>query len=829
MTKATNNIAEAAKSYAELGLIHLPIGDNKEPSDKFKGRSGAINKLRVKPLNEHNTDFYYDGAKGIALLTGGTLEVIDLDTKNDKTGKLENSFKSAYKNTLPDIYNKLPVQCTPSGGLHIFYRCHVIASNQVFAKRRATDQERKTGEREKVLIESRGEGGYIMVEPSAGYQLIHGSFEEIPFITPEEREVLHAMCRSFNQIIEPNLPGIGKQQRENPQAPWNVFNKKEGWQGILRMLTDAGYSIVDETEDRVLILRPGNPTSKASGTLWKESNCLFLFSTSTEFPANTPLSAFDVIKHMKYDGDTQACARGLSEQGIGIYNKEDGEFHEKSVSGKIKPKLRQIVDWMNDIGIRKHFLNSSDFQIVQVTENRVSIIDLNHIKKLFCDYVHRSSPQEIDEYFLSKFTKIFNKEGLINLIEPLQDDFIKPAEKEAWFYFNNVAAKVTASNIFSVEYGSLPGLIWEKNIIKREFSITAGQCEGEQFVSNVSGENKPAFEAAIGYCLHPFKDPANPKVTIFNDEYFDCDNDREPEGGTGKGMIIQMFSKFRNTVIKDGKTFRPDKSFLWQSVGPETELVAIEDARKNFDFEAVFSIATDGWTVEKKNMQEFTLPRERSPKIIITSNYPIKGSSQSHRRRRFELELKPHYSDRHTIQKEFGHLFFIDWDKDEWNRFDNYFLGCVQHYLANGLPAVITGNIEVSKLIAETNRDFVRWIEDLADTKLIPAKETKRVFIEKFKSMYPDYKTGKFEVNETRFGKWLKRWCDYVGISLDSSNKYNGEMCFHFRNLESWYSTRIGIFHPRKQAEKLVITRNGGSEWHGMNGTHPVLEEFEGF
>lgn len=829
MTKSTNNIAETAKYYAELGFIHLPIGENKQPSDKFKGRSGAVNKLRTKPLNEHNTDFYYSTATGIALLTGGTFEALDIDVKNDNSGKLLELFKGGLKHTLPESYNKFVIQSTPSGGIHLFYRCHTIMGNQVLAKRRATDQERKKGEREKVLIETRGEGGYIVVEPTPGYKIIHSGLGEISFITTEERLELLAFCKSFTEVIELSLPGIGKKQRENPQAPWNIFNQKQGWEGILKMLTDAGYSIVEENEDRVIILRPGSPTSKASGTLWKGSARLFIFSTSTEFPATTPLSAFDVIKYMKYDGDTQACAKGLSDQGIGVYNKEDGEFHEKDVAGKIRPKLRQIVDWMNDIGIRKYYLNNTEFQIVQVTENRVNIIDLNFIKKLFCDYVHESSTPEIDEYFLSKFTKIFNKEGLINLVDPLHDDFIKPTEKEAWFFYTNNAVKITASNILFVEYGSLPGLIWESNIIKRAISITDGECEAEKFISNIGGENKRAFEAGIGYLLHPFKDPANPKVIIFNDEYFDCENDREPEGGTGKGMIIQMLSKFRNTVIKDGKTFRPDKSFLWQGVGPETELVAIEDARKNFDFEVIFPIVTDGWTIEKKNTQEFTLPRERSPKIIITSNYPIKGSSQSHRRRRFELELKPHYSDKHTIQKEFGHLFFTDWPPEEWNRFDNYFLGCLQHYLANGLPAVITGNIEASKLIAETNRDFVRWIEDLAVTEKLPEKTSKQAFIEQFKTMYPDYKTGKFEVNETRFGKWLKRWCDYVGLALDSSNKYNGVMSFHFRNLKTWDSTRMRIFSPRKQPENLVNTRNEIENWHERVKENAAIDEFDGF
>ncbi len=44
------------------------------------------------------------------------------------------------------------------------------------------------GERLKGLIESRGEGAYLVCHPSPGYEQVQGDLTEINFITIEERQ-----------------------------------------------------------------------------------------------------------------------------------------------------------------------------------------------------------------------------------------------------------------------------------------------------------------------------------------------------------------------------------------------------------------------------------------------------------------------------------------------------------------------------------------------------------------------------------------------------------------------------------------------------------------
>jgi hypothetical protein len=112
-----------------------------------------------------------DKAEGIAVICGqvsGNLEVIDFDLKNDISGTLTERYFALIPE---DLKQKLYVVRTKSGGFHFYYRCEVIENNQKLASRPPTEQEKKDTPHLKqvVLIETRGNGGYVVAPPSSGY------------------------------------------------------------------------------------------------------------------------------------------------------------------------------------------------------------------------------------------------------------------------------------------------------------------------------------------------------------------------------------------------------------------------------------------------------------------------------------------------------------------------------------------------------------------------------------------------------------------------------------------------------------------------------------
>jgi hypothetical protein len=171
--------------------------------------------------------------------------------------------------------------------------------------------------------------------------------------------------------------------------------------------------------------------------------------------------------------------------------------------------------------------------------------------------------------------------------------------------------------------------------------------------------------------------------------------------------------------------------------------------KKNFDFERLFSVVTEGLTLEKKNKDAIKIPFEKSPKIGITTNYAIKGAGNSFARRKWELELHQYYSKAFTPIQEFGKHFFADWDEDDWCAFDNE-----SKFI----------NLGIRQLSAETSHDFIEWcglVGGEENRTLEPyIKLYKQAVYLDFIQEYPDYAPkAKMTISRTKFYKWLVAYC----------------------------------------------------------------------
>ncbi|GAB3909135.1 hypothetical protein GCM10028803_46190 [Larkinella knui] len=248
----------------------------------------------------------------------GGLEVIDVDCKYDLTGKLMQDLMSSIEGALPTIAAKLVMVKTPSGGYHLYYRCSQIEGNKKLAQRLPVESETK--EKRLVLIETRGEGGFIVAPPSTNYQLISGSFDTIPTITPDQRNTLIAIARSFDMMPDEEqyperLPVRNSEFFEqNDDSPFAAYNQRGD---VVALLEQHDWKFVKRQGDRIHLKRPGKSDAETSGNFHEGKRKLYVFSSSTAFEPQVAYSPSDVFILLECSGDKKIAARRLAEIGFG--------------------------------------------------------------------------------------------------------------------------------------------------------------------------------------------------------------------------------------------------------------------------------------------------------------------------------------------------------------------------------------------------------------------------------------------------------------------------------------------------------------------------------
>jgi hypothetical protein len=257
---------------------------------------------------------------------------------------------------------------------------------------------------------------------------------------------------------------------------------------------------------------------------------------------------------------------------------------------------------------------------------------------------------------------------------------------------------------------------------------------------------------------------------------------QDPEGGTGKGLFMTALSHMKKLVTIDGKSFNFEKSFAYQLVSADTQVLCFDDVKKHFDFERLFSVVTEGLTLEKKNKDAIKIPFTKSPKVAITTNYPIKGKGNSFERRKWEIYFSNFYTKEFTPLVEFGKLMFGEWNEDEWCAFDNYMIENLMFYLKNGLIKGNFKNVDINKLAINTNYDFALWCGIIGDRKNKMLRLNEKIytndlyydFISEFTDYGPNRKTT---ISNIQFNRWLIEYGQYItGIKpKDNDRDMNGK------------------------------------------------------
>lgn len=773
--KAKNQLLVAAYEYISNGICVIPTNENKIPCIEWKKYQD-----QTITIEEAEEGFEKPYAKTLSVVCGKSsknLEVIDIDTKYDLTGDLFANYMQDITDNDLELAKSLLIIQTKSGGYHIYYFCDKIEGNQKLAQRPSSDEEIKLnpGDKIKVLIETRGQGGYVVAPPSIGYKKVTG--DKIPTITGEQRDILLELARSYNQVTEPPKREYiaTNTTKEFFTTPWDDYNSRGD---IIGLLMQHGWSKVKENSLRSYFRRPGKDKG-ISADYHHKLNLFKSFTTSSEFEVGHAYTPYGVFKILECGGDSSKAAKRLLELGYGekrvFYgDKEERDIFKKKqegltddqlvtyVSGKLGKKddearemvknlskvwgerlctfwdindknqatinRGRLIDFLHHHGGFALFYydkNSTIYRIVQCKDGLLQEASSEYMKKFVVEYIDRLpdtfdggiTPGDLKGLILKSHDQFFSN-GLLEFLPRGEYNLLADEVNAAYFPFKNGVIKITYEDIQLLSYSDINKVVWKTQIIDFEIKIDPDikdkAPEYGDFINCISGNDPQRNDYActlIGYLSHKYKDPAKPYCVILAEE-----NDNESKGGgTGKGIFLTAISKLVNTERVDGKNFKLDKNFAFQRVGLDTKLIAIEDTRKNVDFEGFYSIITEGITVEKKNKDELFIPYKDSPKIVFTTNYTIINAGAHARRRQKTFEFAGFFNAEQTPVHHFGHNLFDDWDLTQWGLFYNFMFECCKAYLEHGiLETGSTLKVRRKHIRLKYGDEFIEWFDEWA-------------------------------------------------------------------------------------------------------------------
>ncbi|MDG9705562.1 bifunctional DNA primase/polymerase [Streptomyces sp. DH37] len=334
----------AARELHDAGLCVLPIkADGSKAADV---RSWTPYKVNRSTPEEH--DRWFDGARprGIAVVYGavsGNVEMIEFEGHAIADGVLGEVTDIMEASGLGEEWRGILTGWateSPSGGRHFRVRVDgaPVPGNTKLASRLAREDEYTPEERQRlaekpgarivrVQIETRGEGGYGLVEPSGGtvhasgksYVRIAGGPATIPTLDAEVMEAIRGVCRMVDTLPKPETPKTAPRDlRPLPDGgvrPGEDYEARTDWADILQ---PEGWTFVYQHGQTRYWRRPGKDRGVSATTgRAADRDRLYVFTTGTEFTAEAPYTKFGAYALLHHGGNHKQAAAELRRRGYG--------------------------------------------------------------------------------------------------------------------------------------------------------------------------------------------------------------------------------------------------------------------------------------------------------------------------------------------------------------------------------------------------------------------------------------------------------------------------------------------------------------------------------
>jgi len=317
----------AAREWFDAGYCVVPTHE-----DGGKRPFGAWKEYQTTRLPWHDLERLLNTGKhtGIGVLTGtvsGGLEMIEIEGPLDlalkRLAKVTTMARDQYAAIgMDEILQQIAGGCaekSAGGGVHLFYR---VTDGPALGNTKLAHANNK------IIAETRGEGGFVVVAPTPGrnghpdhstYALLNNTTpQRTANITSEERDLIHLLYSlaldEQPAPVEPHQPQTPTNTNTTGLSALDDYRQQVSWREILEPI---GWTYSHHADGRDHWVRPGKTIHEGTSATTIEDGPLYCFSTSVNWPTEQGLSKGHVHALIHNDGDLSATTRQLTREGYG--------------------------------------------------------------------------------------------------------------------------------------------------------------------------------------------------------------------------------------------------------------------------------------------------------------------------------------------------------------------------------------------------------------------------------------------------------------------------------------------------------------------------------
>lgn len=663
-----------------------------------------------------------NNTNAVAIICGtisGNMEVLDIDVKYNPG--IDAVLFADLKNFYPELFEKLRIHKTPSGGYHIIYRVdqsHPVPGNLKLAGRYATDEEiqaqidrgSKRPNKEVNFLETRAEGGYILAPPSLGYA-IHQN-KHIPTVTWEERCSLIRLCESYTTIVReaPKPKPTKSEESWYDENPFEHYNRSID---PTELVSSFGWKFSHENNYFIWYTRPDK--QRGVSLSWnKEKHIFYVFTSSTELQANKGYHPSTILSELGFAADKSKTYRWLIDNGYGIVkpNVEASIIKKAALSGSnvpanfsdnAKEQLAQQTEQLktdHPFGIfikydqdeEKYTVSREaltyvaknlgfryfDGELVRVSGYIISYVTEREFQDEIKNYIREEDADEYEK-LCNIYENFIQKNGkfTIQRLEILDQSMILGDDRNTCYkFFMNGYVRVTSTEVKFSEYDTFNNLIWNHKIQQRNYN----DATGGKFVDYLKHAVIDIDQASnvLGYLSHEYKDETTGFIIVLTEQ---CPDPKQG-GGSGKNVFCNLLKLTTTYTSKPGAQAKFDEKFF-QSWNRQ-KIFGISDVPKNFDFAFLKEPATGSFIWKKLFKDEVEVDVEDAPKFIVQTNYSYENSDGGLARRIIPLEFTNFFTLAGGLDVHYGCHFPNGWTEEDYGGFDNFIIQSIQKWMKGG-------------------------------------------------------------------------------------------------------------------------------------------------